>query len=383
MSKVILHIITKLQLGGAQQNTLYTLRNLDSPYYGFLVAGCGGELYEKAKREKGYKFRVCPFLVRKINPVFDILAFFWLFFYILALKPAVVHTHSSKAGILGRWAASLAGAGKIVHTFHGFGFTPLQPEPVRKIFILIEKFTALITDMLLTVAYANITKALSAGIGKPQKYRVIRSGIDPEKFEKKAKFDTIKKELNLKAHDRLVGNISCFKPQKGLFDYLKVCNIVSRQYPDCYFIIAGDGALRGALEKKIKEYGLGKRVFLLGWRSDIEKIMTGIDLLLHTAYFEGLPRVFLEAFAAGIPIVATEVDGAVDVIKEGKNGYMAPAGDTDRLAKYTLKLLKNENLRKEMSVNAKKLFKKEYDIRHMSKNLNKLYIEITKGEKNE
>ncbi|MEA3507060.1 MAG: glycosyltransferase family 4 protein, partial [Elusimicrobiota bacterium] len=352
----------------------------DRPHTGVLVAGPGGGLYKQAKSAKNYRFRTCPFLVRKISPLFDIPAFFWLFFYILSLKPAVIHTHSSKAGILGRWAAYLAGNSKIIHTFHGFGFTPLQPALVRKIFILAEKFTAKVSDRLVTVAYANIDKALSEGIGKPEKYRVIRSGIDPEKFEKKWKIDTIKQELNLKESDKLIGNISCFKPQKGLFDYLEVCHILSRSRPDCYFLIAGDGALRPALEKKISQYRLDDRIFLLGWRRDVEKIMAGIDLLVHTAYFEGLPRVFLEAFASGVPVVATKVDGAVDVIKEGENGYMAPAGDTRKIAEYALRLLQKEELRKRLAENAKKLFKKEYDIKTMSENLNKMYRELIKGE---
>ncbi len=383
MPEIVLHIITELQLGGAQQNTLYTLEHLENSFRGSLVAGYGGELYKEAKSAKNYKFRVCPFLVRRINPVFDFLTFFWLFFYILPLNVAVVHTHSSKAGILGRWAAKLAGARSIIHTFHGFGFTPLQRAPVRKIFIIAEKLTARVTDLLLTVAYANITKALSEGIGKPEKYRVVRSGIDPEKFEKTRKIDTIRQELNLKESDLLVGNISCFKPQKGLFDYLEVCNKLSKDISNCYFLMAGDGMLRRSIKRKIEEYGLSNRIFLLGWRRDIETIMAGIDVMVHTAYFEGLPRVFLEACASGVPVVATKVDGAIDVIKEGKNGYMAPAGNTRRLFEFALKVLKNKELRDRMSLNAKKQFKDEYDIRTMSKNLNKIYNEIIQRDNNE
>ncbi len=369
------HIITKLELGGAQQNTLYTLKHLDKNLTGFLISGPGGLLDKDAIEAPGYRTSFCPFLVRKINPFFDLLTFFWLFFYLLVLKPRIVHTHSSKAGILGRWAAYFSGVPRIVHTFHGFGFTPLHSPPVRKIFIETERLTAKISQKLIAVSHANVEKALKLFIGKRTKYEVIRSGINPEIFENRAEIDNIKKELNIPLNKKIVGNISCFKPQKGLHNYVMSCGRLSLK-GDFVFILVGDGDLKTELKKQVREEGIWEKFYFLGWRNDIPDILAGVDVLLHTAYFEGLPRVLLEAMAAGTPVVATAVDGALDIIEDGSNGFLVEPDNIDRMVEKTYKLLTDDELRKRLGSKYKLSFAPEFNIKNMSQKLNSLYLNL-------
>jgi glycosyltransferase involved in cell wall biosynthesis len=375
----IIHTITKLEFGGAQQNTLYTLNNLPDNYEGYLLCGKGGLLDEEAVRSQRFIVRFCPFLKREISPLYDFLTFTWMYFYFLGLKPDMIHSHSSKAGILSRWSARFAGVKRIVHTYHGFGFTPLQAKLIRKFFISLEKFSAKISDKLVAVANANVITALSVGVGKKEQYKVIRSGIDFRCFEKTGKFANIRREIELEDNKKIIGNVSCFKPQKGLFDYIKVCRLLKNK-GDYNFILVGDGKLRPQLERRVVEAGLKDCFFMLGWRRDAHRIISAFDVMLHTAYFEGLARVFLEAMACEVPIVATAVDGALDVVENGINGYLADPGDIEGLAEYTHKLLEDDNLRIKMGEEGKKKLKEEFDISVMSDMVNKLYKDLERNE---
>ncbi len=179
----VLHTIAKLELGGAQQNTLYTLKNLDKQrFHPILVTGCQGILAEEAKKMKGVEVIFVSAFKREINPVLDLIALFKLYQICRRQEIDIVHTHGSKAGILGRWAGRLAKVPIIIHTVHGWGFNDYQHPPVRNLFILLEKLTAKITTRLIAVAGANRDRGLKEGIGNPSQYTVIRSGIERERF---------------------------------------------------------------------------------------------------------------------------------------------------------------------------------------------------------
>jgi len=371
---LIVHLITKLELGGAQQNTLFTMENLPEGFSGILLAGKGGMLDKEAASAEKYITRFVPFLRREISPLLDPAAFLWLFFYFISLRPDILHTHSSKAGILGRWAACFAAVPIIIHTFHGFGFTPLQRPCVRKMFVAVERLTARITDTLIAVADANTRKALSERIGVKEKYTTVHSGINPGKFRGRREYvrARLREELGIPPDALLAGNVSCFKPQKGLEVFIRAASELTRK-GDYYFVIFGDGILRRELEGEVIKEKLRKRLFMPGWREDPENIIPGFDIMLHTAHFEGLARVFLEALAAGIPVVATDADGAEDVIENGYNGFLAPKNDVDSLVKYSHNLLNDKKLRDAAGEAAASSFKPDFDIRIMSEKLNALY----------
>src|SRR4030067_304591 len=257
MIKVV-HIITKLELGGAQQNTLYTVSHLDkSKFIPILITGSEGLLVDDAKR-LGIEAHFLSSLVREINPVKDITALLDIRRLLLRIKrssqsPIIVHTHSSKTGIIGRWAAYLAGIPVIIHTYHGYGFNDYQSIFKNRLFIFLKRLPAKISTRFIAVSKNNIEKGINAKIFSSDDVELIRSGIDISEFSD-VKIDKAKKkkELWVELDRPLVGMIACFKPQKAQLDFIKAAYLVHQKMPDVRFIVAGDGELRPSMEELIK-----------------------------------------------------------------------------------------------------------------------------------
>jgi glycosyltransferase involved in cell wall biosynthesis len=380
----VIHMITKLELGGAQQNTMFTVANLDRELFSPLLwAGPGGILTEEAARLFKDDFHLVPHLFREVSPRNDWLAF-WELRSMLKQEqarsngPIIVHTHSSKAGILGRTAAWSAGIPVIIHSFHGFGFNDYQPWPVREAYVLAEKIAGRMTHGFIFVSRANWKKAESLGIGRPEQYHLIRSGIDlaefkPKPFDRRAK----RRELGVAEDGKLVVMVACFKPQKNPVDFVRAAGLVLKEVPDAWFVVAGDGELRPEMEQAILQNRVKDRVKLLGWRTDIPEILWAGDLLVLTSLWEGLPRVFPQAMAAGLPIVATSVDGAPEAVLQGENGYLVPPRDFQGIARRVVELLKDEKKRAQMSKRAEELVP-EWDIHQMVRDQEQLYQRLLK-----
>lgn len=370
----VVHIITKLELGGAQANTLYTLRHLNrNRYEPFLITGKGGILDEEARSISDLKYFFIPYLIREINPLQDILALFSIYRILKFIKPQVVHTHSSKAGILGRWAAWMAGIPVTIHTFHGYGFNDCQSWLKRNIFILAEKLTSRITSHFIAVSGENIHKGLRLTLFNEEQVTLIRSGIDVEVF-KNTEIDTGKKkrEIGLPPRSKVIGMIACMKPQKAPLDFVEVARLVHKELPDVYFLYVGDGELRFQIEDAVNKYSLNERFKLTGWRTDIPEIMRILDVLVLTSRWEGLPRVLPEAMAAGIPIVATPVDGTLEAVVDGVNGFLVPPGDIKVFKDRIMFLLKNVEKAQEMGAHGTKMVE-EFNIKSMTPKQEELY----------
>jgi glycosyltransferase involved in cell wall biosynthesis len=376
----IVHIITKLELGGAQQNTLFTVAHLDQDRFRpYLITNPEGILAPEARALKGVKTLFIPELVREINPLMDIRALFKIKAILQEIKKGdstmIVHTHSSKAGILGRWGASLARANAIIHTIHGFGFHDYQPFAVRQFFVVLEKATARITDVFIAVSKANIKKGVDSGIFPKQKATLIRSGIELEQFTRvKVKPAEKKKSLGIEPDLPLVTMIGCLKPQKAPLDYVEVAHKVL-QKKDASFILVGDGELREEVRKKAVEFGLGERFKLLGWRRDIPEILAATDIFALTSLWEGLPRVLPQAMAMGIPIVATGVDGTPEAVIHNVNGFITKPKDTREMAGRIIYLLDHPKKAKDMGKQGKKMVG-EFDIRRMVREQEDLYLKL-------
>ncbi len=383
----VIHIITMLELGGAQENTLFTVSHLDrSRFHPALWAGPGGILGEDAEKTLGEDFQIVPNLVRKLSLKNDLPALIWLWQKLRAEKKQdpdailILHTHSSKAGILGRIAGRLARVPVIVHTFHGFGFNDFQPALARLAYILAEKITGRITDCFIFVSRANQAKAEQLGIGRAGQYRLIRSGIALDEFrphplDRSAK----RKELGV-GEGKLVVMVSNLKPQKNPLDFARVAGLTLKEIPDAWFILAGDGELRPELEKLIAELGIQGRVKLLGWRRDVPQILWAADLMLLTSLWEGLPRVYPQAMAAGLAIVGTRVDGGPEAVIDGENGYLLEPNDYPGLARRVIELLRDDEKRNQMGRRGSELAQ-EFEIGKMVKDQEQLYQELLR-EKN-
>jgi glycosyltransferase involved in cell wall biosynthesis len=376
----VVHIITKLELGGAQENTLYTVTHLDRRRFRpYLVTNPEGILAPAALTLKGVKTFFISELVREINPLKDLQALFKIKGILGQIKesdsPMIVHTHSSKAGILGRWGGRLAGADVIIHTIHGFGFHDFQSLLVRRFLIFLEKVTALITDMFIAVSQANIKKGITEGIFPREKTALIRSGIDLEEFSRiKGKRQEKKKILGFEPGLPLVTMVGCLKPQKAPLDYAEVAHLVL-QKREAHFILVGDGELRKKVEMKAIQLDLGNRFKLLGWRLDIPAILAATDIFCLTSLWEGLPRVLPQAMALGIPIVATAVDGTPEAVIHKANGFVTKPRDTKAMAERIVYLLDHPQEADMMGKYGKKMVG-EFDIRLMIRKQEDLYLKL-------
>jgi glycosyltransferase involved in cell wall biosynthesis len=287
---------------------------------------------------------------------------------------SIVHTHSSKAGILGRIAAKLAGAPIVIHTVHGWSYHE-QMQPLRRqIYIGLEKLAANCCDCLIAVAEADIEKGLKEGVGKPVQYRLIRSAIPLEGFNPDVIDGTaVRRDLCIPEDVPVLGNVGRFSPQKNPFDWVRVANTVAERCPTCHFLLVGDGPLRVEVIEQFRSSGLLDRCIFTGLSRDVPKMLAAMDVFLLTSLWEGLPRVIPQSMAMGIPVVANRVDGTAEAIIQGKTGYLCNPGEIDTMGEYCVELLQNPALRKALGENSRVFVAETFDLNTMITQIEDLY----------
>jgi glycosyltransferase involved in cell wall biosynthesis len=375
MKSKVIHVITKLELGGAQKVTLMTLERLPRDRYELgLVTGPDGLLVDWATRIEGLEPVWMPSLIREVRPIQDLKALFSMLRLFRREKPQIVHTHSSKAGILGRWAARLAGVPFIFHTAHGFGFHDFQRPLVKRVYVWLERITSKITTKLVVVSYANAEKGERNGVFQRGDWILCRDAISVTEFMQPGPRRQKLSEWGIPNNKLVVGMIACLKPQKSPIDFVDVAARVLKENPQAHFVLAGDGELRPQVESRIEEHDIGKHFTLLGWQTDMPEVYRNLDIVVLTSLWEGLPCVFSEAMAGDLPIVATNVDGAREAIVDGENGFLHEPHDVEGMAKSVLKLLQDPRLRQTMG-NRGKSRVMEFDISTSVANLESAYRE--------
>lgn len=357
----VLHIITRLDKGGSAENTFLTVKGLDKEKYDVtLMSGPVDDPSQERRKQvedSGVRYIHISKLVRNINMLYDSIVLFKISRFLANRKFDIVHTHTSKAGLLGRFAAKLAGIPIIVHTPHGhvfFGyFSPLK----TKIFILLEKFAARIADKIVTLTSREKSDYISHKIAGEEKFVIIHSGIELSKYQELSQEEKIKlkKEIGLPENSFVVGTVGRLVPVKNPELLIKASQPVFTQYPDTYFVFAGDGPLKEDLRTAAKEIGGEKNIVFLGWRDDAHRILSIFDVFCLPSLNEGMGRVLAEAMAHGIPIVASDVGGIPDLVIHEKNGFLVPSQNTEELAKCIQILIADEEMRKKMGDEGKKM----------------------------
>jgi glycosyltransferase involved in cell wall biosynthesis len=374
MPAKVVHLVTRLDLGGAQQNTLHTVRSLDrSRFEAVLVCGRGGMLDDEASADPSFRTVFVDSLLRDIAPLHDLLALLELARIFLAEKPAVLHTHSSKAGILGRLAAALAGVPVVVHTYHGFGFHDRQPAPVKSFYVLLERLCARFTDALVFVSASNIAYAAAHGIVRPEDAVLIRSGVALAGLPAPVDAAALKMSAGIGRHKLLVVSVGNLKPQKNAADLVEAAALLAPALPDARFVFIGDGPQRRALEARAFALGLNDRFFFLGWRRDAAQWLAAADVFAMTSLWEGLPRALVEAMKSGLPSVCYATDGVTDLLIDGVNGFVVEPGDVKDVARRLVQLLSDEPLRERLGAAAAAAIGPEFDIDGMVRSQEALY----------
>ena len=351
--KNILFVITKLELGGAQLQLLDLVRHLDrNRFRPFLLSCQAGVLVSDAQNIPHLIFFLSCWLDRPIHLWKDLLAFFELYQCMRRNRIDVVHTHSSKAGILGRLAAFCAGVPCVVHTVHGWPFHAFQSKIGYLFSVCMERFCAGFSHRIVVVCHADQQRGVRERITSVLKFRRIPYALVPRDGAAACP-DVVRKQRNSNPQEFLVTCVSCMKPQKSLDDFLACAKQVCEDLPTVKFLLIGDGQLREHLEQGIVQRGLAQRVVLAGWRRDVRDILASSDVFLLTSLWEGLPIAVLEAMAAGVPVVATDTGGVGEVIRQGETGFLAPCRDINSLSGYVLRLLRDAELRERMGSEAR------------------------------
>lgn len=349
----VLHPITRMIVGGAQENTMLTVHLLDKTQWDAAIitgpqAGPEGSLLDAAAA-LDVPVTVEPSFVREINPVQDIRALVRLRRIIRDGGYVIVHTHSSKTGIIGRWAARWAGAPVIIHTVHGWGHHDRQHPLVRKLYIWLEKRALPFTDKLIAVSPSNVEKGLADGIGTPDDYVVIRSGIELERFgHPLVPREETRRAWGIPLDAPVVGSVTRLSPQKAPLDFVAAAAQIHAQRPDVWFLLVGDGPLRADVEARARELGISDRLVMTGLRRDVPELMAAFDIFALSSLWEGLPRVLPQAMATGLPIVTTAADGNAEAVEDGVTGLVVPAGEPPALAAALLRLLDDPALAQQM-----------------------------------
>jgi glycosyltransferase involved in cell wall biosynthesis len=373
----VLHIITRMIVGGAQENTLLSVEGLDKmPEYDvFLVSGLDhgreGELLSRARETT--KLLIVPEMGRSINPLSDLAAFWKLYRLIRKGKYHIVHTHASKAGVLGRIAAWLAGTPLIVHTLHSLVFHEYQPWIVNRTWRVIKKLCAPITHYFISVSSIISDKAVAAGIDKPEKFTTIYSGMELDWYLN-AKFDSakIREEFGIPPDAPVVGKIARLFPLKGHDQLMDAAPEIVRRIPDVRFFLIGDGILLEHLQERAKNYGISENFVFAGLidRERIPEMISAMDVVVHTSLREGLARVLPQALAMGKPCVSFDIDGAPEVVINDRTGYLVKPFDSTGLADGIARILEDPGLRAKMGEEGKKLvdpaFRAETMVRQIS-----------------
>ena len=380
----ILYVITKLELGGAQKQLLSLICGLDKERFNaYVLTAYDGLLIDAAKEIPGLRLIRCRFLERPIRPIKDILVLFFIYRFIRNNDIDIVHTHSSKAGILGRLAAKASGARVIIHTAHGWSFHDYQPGIAYYFYLFLEKICASFSSAIIVVSQWDKTRAVQELGAKKDKYKLIRYAINYEEFKNNSEVSQVRKEFGLSEADLVVGMVACFKPQKSPLYFIKLASVIKKDFPNTKFILSGDGVLRKKICALINKLNLQEQIILTGWRNDIVSILSCLDVFVLTSLWEGLPIAALEAMAVGLPVVATDTGGINEIVLDGKTGYLVKPHDIEALQDRLKELLMKPYLRKEFGRRAIfTLEHNDYSLNSMLKRTTQLYLDLSLEEKN-
>ncbi|MBW8038423.1 MAG: glycosyltransferase family 4 protein [Planctomycetes bacterium] len=387
----IVHIITRLILGGAQENTLITCKLLAQRGHDVTLItgpaiGPEGELFNQAKNEK-YNVIVVPKLIRAICPLYDTVSYFQIKRHLKRLKPDVVHTHSAKAGILGRFAAySLKGKWRenspaIVHTIHGLAFHPYQSKCLNKFYIAVERSAAKRTDSFISVADAMTTQATAAGIGQPEQFITAYSAIEEDDFlepisqERKEDF---RSKYGIPKNAIVLVTIARLFMLKGHKYIIESAKTLSEKFPVALWLFVGDGNLAVRFKKQVHQLGLAKKIKFTGLLppSQIPLAIASSDILVHCSLREGLARTLPQAMLCAKPAVSFDIDGAREVVNEN-TGCLVEPENIEQLTRTCAELIQNEELRDRLGKAGRKFVKQKFAPKTMVDTIESVYRKLT------
>ena len=381
----VLQIITTLGTGGATKVVLDIAEHFNN-HPDFDIEILTGPIptdrtdLTYIAQEQGIHTWIVPSLINQINPVENATAVADIRRLIVKGNYDIVHTHSSVAGIVGRVAAWSTKTGVIVHHVHGWGLQEGMSTGARLLYLELERLCAKLSDRLILVSKPDIQKGKTYHIAGEDKFTLIYNGIELEKFRQTVDELQLRAELGLDPDYKLVGMIGRLDKQKNPLDFIHAAAAVSSQYAEVQFLLIGDGPLQPECEQLIADLDLQDRVFLLGFRNDVARILSILSITAMSSLWEGLPITFLESMSAGKPIVANNVDGASDVVINGETGFLVTPHQPLEMAEQILYLLNNELLCNQMGQVAQQM-SNNFSRQRMVEQIESLYKELYNANK--
>ena len=374
----ILHTTTRLVRGGGVENNIFhTIDQLQNDYD--FVLSCGAEMQDNPFiGNENVKIIICPHLINKIHPVKDLKALFFYYRLIKNEKIDIIHTHETKASFITKFAAWLARCPYIIYGLHGVTFNDPMSRVKRSFYILLEKITIGVSDMIVAVSHDVIHHYHTNHIGRKIPYTIVRSGIDLKKFfalSRVSQEDSValKRQLNIGPGTRVICNVGRFSFSKAQRYCLQCFARLKKDFPDSKLIFIGEGELWNECKELAAELGIEKDVLFEGYKKNVPLYLSISDLFLFTSLREGLPRVIVEAALMKLPVAAFEVEGIREVIDHNRTGIIVAQYDLDGLYEGAKSILANKKLADEFAEKAFDHVEHEWDATKMAEDLRKVY----------
>lgn len=379
----VAHIITRLIIGGAQENTLFNVQDQQELFGDevTLITGPGvgpeGSLVEKGLAA-GLDIRVVEAMKRNLHPLHDWISYRQLIRLLRDYRPQLVHTHSSKAGIIGRAAAAKLGI-PAVHSIHGASFHRGQNPILHRAYISAEKWAAKRCEKFISVCDAMSDQYVAAGIAAKEKFATIYSGFDVDAFLR-PKIDPQEKrtELGIAPEHIVIGKIARLFHLKGHEFVIEAAKKVIERIPQVRFLFVGDGILKSDYEKRIAELGLTEHFIFTGLvpPDEISDYIHAMDIVVHTSLWEGLARVLPQALIAGKPVISYDIDGAKEVVIPNETGYLLPPESVEELSQAMIELAEDAELRRRFGTAGREKFTEQFRHENMTAKIREVYREI-------
>jgi len=381
----VLRLFSRLNIGGPAIHVILTTAGLDPKRYdSLLVVGREGDRegnFLNLAEAKGIPLRIIPTFGRRIDPLRDLITLVRLFRLMRRERPDIVHTHTAKAGALGRVAARLAGVPVVVHTFHGSVFDGYFGPSVARFFQWIERILALGTDAIVAVSERVAADLAERKIAPRKKIEVVPLGLELGRFQDvQQRRGELRRELGVPPRARLVGSVGRLVAIKDLGTLLRSMVQLSATQPDSILLVVGDGPDRPALEMEAERLGLGSRARFLGFRDDLERIYADLDVAVNCSLNEGTPVALIEAMASGVPVLATAVGGTPDLLEEGRLGRLVPPGDPNALACALAETLSGGHDSAEKAALARRSVLQRFSLERLLGDLDRLYLRLLKSK---
>ena len=385
----VVHIITRLILGGAQENTLLTVEDEQRLWHDKAVLVTGpaigpeGSLIERARND-GVDLRIVPEMHRDIRPWRDWKTYRSLVRLLGELKPDIVHTHSSKAGVLGRAAAAKLKI-SAVHTIHGSPFHPYQSRSAYRAFVWAERWAARRCDRLISVCDAMTEQYVAAGVAPREKFVTVYSGMEVEPFLNPPRDrDAVRREVGFAPEHVVVGKVARLFELKGHEYVIAAARSIIDRNPNVRFLFVGDGVLRSELERRIEAAGMTQKFIFTGLvpPDRVPELIAAMDIVVHASLREGLARVLPQALIAGRPVISFDVDGAREVVISGETGFLLPPESVAGLADAVVELSRNPQLRERLGQTGRRKFADQFRHETMTARLREVYADVLSRKRN-